>query len=72
MNIYEKFIDLVPKFYADTVVEENFSETVLALSAEFIPLKEAYVFFINSDNLSLKYSYKSKLNEVVLSFDVLK
>lgn len=69
MNIYEKFIDLVPKFYADTVVEENFSETVLALSAEFIPLKEAYVFFINSDNLSLKYSYKSKLNEVVLSFD---
>ena len=71
MDIYEKFVNLVPKIYEQNITEENFSETVLGLLHELFPVKEAYVFFINADNLFLKY-YSSNPIEKLLPFEEFK
>ena len=61
MDIYEKYIKILPEFYETKVDEQNFNEIVFGILSKIFEIDEAYIFFLNSDTLTLKYSYCSKL-----------
>lgn len=57
LDIQDKFTELLPKFYKENINETNFEKIVFGTLAEIFSLKSACVYFINSDNLTMKYSY---------------
>lgn len=70
MDIYEKYIKILPEFYETKVDEQNFNEIVFGILSKIFEIDEAYIFFLNSDTLTLKYSYCSKLKSSEISLKV--
>ena len=66
MDVYKKFVKYSGCFFERSVNEENFSNTVFSVLEKILPLKTGYIFFINQNDLSLKY----KTQNVILAGNI--
>lgn len=67
MNISEKVIKLIPEFFKITLNEENFESVIFGVLDKIFSIKSGYIFFDNSEELSLRYSFNSQLSDKTLS-----
>lgn len=67
MDISEKAVCLIPEFFKITLNEENFESVIFGVLDKIFSIKSGYIFFDNSEELSLRYSFNSKLSDKTLS-----
>lgn len=69
MQAAENFIKFVPELFKVTLNEDNFEEIVFNVLNKIFSIESAYIFFINSEDLTLRFSYNSKFSKKVVSIE---
>ncbi len=67
MDVSEKFIKLIPEFYRVILNEDNFEAVVFGVIDRIFSINSGYIFYNNSDEFILKYSYNSALKSDICS-----
>jgi len=69
VKIEDKFVKFIPEFFQVTLNEDNFEETIFRVLAKIFPVTSGYLFYVNSDDLTFRFGYKSKLRSNTMSYE---